>query len=193
MQLSENYFSRAEHTLGLMSPNFQMCQEEHLDSGSFKMKLNPGLYFLSQREPLFWALHSTCQARGNLKSHPVRHLKSHSTGWVWKPRWAKPKLTSCRTQEHSLVNREFDWQQRQCPSLEYKWKSRRENKYFSQLNKTIGTSLAVQGLRLCTSTAGDTGSIPSQKTLLHTMQCDQKQKQHPHVVIAQKIQQDVQL
>ena len=40
-----------------------------------------------------------------------------------------------------------------------------------------GTSLVVQGLRLCASTAGDTGSIPGQGTkILHYMQCGQKKK-----------------
>ena len=41
----------------------------------------------------------------------------------------------------------------------------------------IGTSLAVQWLRLCTSTAGGTGSIPGQGTKIpHAMQCNQKKK-----------------
>ena len=41
----------------------------------------------------------------------------------------------------------------------------------------IGTFLAVQWLRLCTSTAGGTGSIPGQRTKIpHAMQCNQKKK-----------------
>ena len=41
----------------------------------------------------------------------------------------------------------------------------------------IGTSLAVQWLRLCTSTAGGTGSIPGQGTKIpHAMQCNQKKE-----------------
>ena len=41
----------------------------------------------------------------------------------------------------------------------------------------IGTSLAVQWLRLCTSTAGGTGSIPGQGNKIpHAMQCNQKKK-----------------
>ena len=39
----------------------------------------------------------------------------------------------------------------------------------------LGTSLAVQWLRLCASTAGGTGSIPGQRAkILHAVQCGQK-------------------
>ena len=41
----------------------------------------------------------------------------------------------------------------------------------------IGTSLAVQWLRLCTSTAGGTDSIPGQGNKIpHAMQCNQKKE-----------------
>ena len=40
-----------------------------------------------------------------------------------------------------------------------------------------GTSLVVQWLRICTSTAGGIGSIPGQGTkILHAMQCSEKKK-----------------
>ena len=44
----------------------------------------------------------------------------------------------------------------------------------------MGTSLAVQRLRLCASTAEDTGLIPSRETkILKTMSCGQKKKKPP--------------
>ena len=48
---------------------------------------------------------------------------------------------------------------------------------FDLKNLTSGTSLAVQWLRLCTSTAGDPGSIPGRGTKIpHATRCSQKTK-----------------
>ena len=44
------------------------------------------------------------------------------------------------------------------------------------LKKTkVGTSMVIQRLRLCTSSAGGSGSIPGQETkILHSVQCGQQ-------------------
>ena len=41
------------------------------------------------------------------------------------------------------------------------------NPLFRNLKRKVGTSLGVQQLRLCTSTAGATGSIPGQELKSH--------------------------
>ena len=44
----------------------------------------------------------------------------------------------------------------------------------------VETSLVVQWLRLCTSNAGDEGSIPGQGTKILHVQCDQKKNSALH-------------
>ena len=45
----------------------------------------------------------------------------------------------------------------------------------------VGTSLAVQCLRLCAAIGGVTGSIPGQETkILHAFRHGQKKKKKPH-------------
>ena len=47
--------------------------------------------------------------------------------------------------------------------------------FFNRYRAVLGTSLAVQLLRLCASSAGGTGSFPDQGTkILHAVQCNQK-------------------
>ena len=51
-------------------------------------------------------------------------------------------------------------------------------------NNTLGTSLAVQWLRLRTSTAGGTGSIPGRGTkILHAVWHGQKEKKKLYVFV----------
>ena len=46
-----------------------------------------------------------------------------------------------------------------------------------ELRRVLGTSLVVRGLRLLTSTAGDTGSIPGWAMKIpHAVQCGQKKR-----------------
>ena len=54
----------------------------------------------------------------------------------------------------------------------------------SFLKPHLGTSLVVQWLKLCSSTAGDLGSIPSRGTrILHTIRCGGKKSTHLPVIM----------
>ena len=64
------------------------------------------------------------------------------------------------------------------PRLE-KALARTEDPTQPKIKKTLGTSLAVQWLRLCVCTAGGAGSIPGWGTKIpHTAQCGQKIKKN---------------
>ena len=60
----------------------------------------------------------------------------------------------------------------------------RKAKGNSFLKPHLGTSLAVQWLKLCSSTAGDLGLIPGQGTrILHTVRCGKKTSTHLLVIM----------
>ena len=75
--------------------------------------------------------------------------------------------------ESSLVIA-YCWEVGENEGLWFSWGWGVDNEIILKL--IVGTSLAVQWLRLCTSNAGGAGSIPSQGTKIpHAVQCDQKQ------------------